>query len=113
MIKVEKDFANIPKILSSQNRKDAFNKNVKDKAFNNGKTLYKPNKVKARLHKIYNLKCVYCEDSLLNSPKHIYYWLAYSWDNLLLCYTSCNRSKGVNFKTINQKIVKSLIIKLR
>ncbi|MEA2099100.1 MAG: HNH endonuclease, partial [Campylobacterota bacterium] len=64
------------------------------------------------LYKIYNLKCVYCEDTLLNVPKHIehyrpkdiYYWLAYSWDNLFLCCTSCNGSKGVNFEVKNQKI---------
>jgi len=112
MIKVEKDFTNVPQILNSSNRRKAFNSNIKDKAFNHGKTLYKPHELKDRLHKIYNLKCVYCEDSLLNSPKHIehyrpkdiYYWLAYSWDNLLLCCTSCNGSKGVNFKTINKKV---------
>ncbi|MEA2099101.1 MAG: hypothetical protein U9P72_03130, partial [Campylobacterota bacterium] len=90
MIKVEKDFNDIPKILNSKNRKDAFIQSLKDKAFNHGKILYKPQELKNRLYKIYNLKCVYCEDTLLNVPKHIehyrpkdiYYWLAYSWDNL-------------------------------
>ena len=84
MIKIEKDFANIPKILQSKNREEAFDKNVKDKKFNHGKTLYKPDELKNRLHKIYNFKCAYCEDTLLNAPKHIehyrpkdtYYWLA-------------------------------------
>jgi len=113
MIKVEKNFEDIPKILNSKNRKDAFSQNLKDKAFNHGKTLYKPRELKNRLHKIYNLKCVYCEDTLLNTPKHIehyrpkdiYYWLAYSWDNLFLCCTSCNGSKGVNFEVKNKKIL--------
>lgn len=112
MIKVKKDFNNIPDILNSNNRKEAFDKNINNKAFNHGKNLYKPNKLKNRLHKIYHLKCAYCEDSLFNAPKHIehyrpkdiYYWLAYSWDNLLLCCTSCNSSKKLNFKTINEKI---------
>ncbi len=112
MIKVEKDFNNIPEILKSQNREDAFNSNISDEAFNHGKTLYKPQELKDRLHIIYNKKCVYCEDTLLNSPKaiehyrpkDIYYWLAYSWDNLLLCCTSCNASKGVNFEIRNQQV---------
>lgn len=112
MIKVEKDFDNIPDILNSSNRKEAFEKNIQDEAFNHGKSLYKPDGLKSRLHNIYNFKCVYCEDSLLNAPKHvehyrpkdIYYWLAYSWDNLLLCCTSCNSSKGINFETANSKV---------
>ncbi|WP_321779160.1 HNH endonuclease [Sulfurimonas sp.] len=112
MIKVEKDFSDVPEILNNQKREDAFNSNVSDEAFNHGKTLYKPQELKNRLHVIYNKKCVYCEDTLLNSPKHIehyrpkdiYFWLAYSWDNLLLCCTSCNGSKGVNFETRNQRV---------
>lgn len=112
MIKVDKDFDNIPFILNSTNRKEAFDKNIEDKAFNHGKTLYKPEELKNRLYTIYNKKCVYCEDTLLNAPKHIehyrpkniYYWLSYSWDNLLLCCGSCNSSKGVNFDTINEKV---------
>lgn len=112
MIKVNKDFSDVPEILNSKNRKEAFEKNILDKAFNHGKTLYKPDELKNKLYEIYNLKCVYCEDTLLNSPKHIehyrpkdiYYWLAYSWDNLFLCCTSCNGSKGINFETKNKKI---------
>lgn len=112
MIRVEKDFANVPDILNSDNRKEAFENNIKDEAFSHGKTLYKPDELKIRLHNIYNKKCVYCEDSLLNSPKaiehyrpkDIYYWLAYSWDNLLLCCTSCNGAKGVNFDTRKNKV---------
>ena len=65
-----------------------------------------------KLKNIYNLKCAYCEESLLDAPKHIehyrpkndYYWLSYSWDNLLFCCTSCNSSKNKNFKTENSKI---------
>ena len=112
MIKVKKDFNTVPDILNSDNRKKAFKNNIRDKNFNHGTSLYKPDELKKQLHEIYNLKCVYCEDSLLNAPKHvehyrpkdIYYWLGYSWDNLLLCCGSCNSSKGINFKTINDKV---------
>lgn len=112
MIKIEKDFDAVPDILNSDNRKKAFKKNTKNKKFDYGKTLYKPDELKKQLHDIYHLKCVYCEDSLLNSPKHIehyrpkdiYYWLAYSWDNLFLCCGSCNSAKGINFKTSNKKV---------
>lgn len=113
MIKVEKDFDNVPSVLKWTNRKEAFNLNIKAKSFDNGKALYKVRSVQKRLNEIYYLKCVYCEDTLLNSPKHIehyrpkdiYYWLAYSWDNLLLCCTSCNGAKGINFETLNQNVI--------
>jgi len=112
MIKVEKNFSDIPEILNNKKREEAFNNNILDEAFNHGKTLYKPEELKSRLHNIYNKKCVYCEDSLLNSPKAVehyrpkdtYYWLAYSWDNLLLCCTSCNGSKGTNFDIKNKQV---------
>ena len=49
MIKIEKDFQDIPAILKSQNRKDAFGKNIKAKSFVSGKTLYKTDGVKSRI----------------------------------------------------------------
>lgn len=113
MIKVEKDFENIPTILKSKNREEAFKQNKEAKKFIDTKNLYKPKSIQKKLFEIYHGKCAYCEDTLLNAPKHIehyrpkdtYYWLAYSWDNLLLCCTSCNSTKGVSFKTQNQKVI--------
>lgn len=112
MIKVEKNFEDVPNILKSKNRKEAFLNNVADKAYNHGKTLYKSTQIFNTLKSIYNLKCAYCEESLLDAPKHIehyrpkdyYYWLSYSWDNLLFCCTSCNSVKTTNFKIENSKI---------
>ncbi|MDN5110855.1 TIGR02646 family protein [Aliarcobacter butzleri] len=112
MIKVNKDFADIPSILKSQNRKDAFTKNISSSQYEDEKNLYKVGSVQKKLNEIYHLKCAYCEQKLLDAPKHIehyrpkdiYYWLAYSWDNLLLSCGSCNSSKGTNFQ-IKETIV--------
>ncbi len=106
MIKVNKDFTDIPIILKSQNRKDAFTKNISSSRYADEKNLYKVASVQKKLNEIYHLKCAYCEKNLLDAPKHIehyrpkdtYYWLAYSWDNLLLSCGSCNSSKGTKFQ---------------
>lgn len=107
MIRVDKNFADIPNILKSQNRKDAFDKNILSNQYADEKNLYKVGSVQKKLNEIYHLKCAYCEKNLLDAPKHIehyrpkdiYYWLAYSWDNLLLSCGSCNSSKGTKFQT--------------
>ena len=112
MIKVEKDFTAIPSILNKQNREDAFNKNITAKSFSNGKNLYKTDEVSKKLYAIYNTKCAYCEKNIDDEDKHIehyrpkkeYYWLAYSWDNLLLSCAKCNKFKGDKFETIEQKV---------
>jgi uncharacterized protein (TIGR02646 family) len=112
MIKVEKDFTAIPSILNSKNREDAFDKNIIAKSFSNGKSLYKTDEVSKNLYAIYNTKCAYCEKNIDDEDKHIehyrpkkeYYWLAYSWDNLLLSCAKCNKFKGNKFETIEQKV---------
>jgi uncharacterized protein (TIGR02646 family) len=65
---------------------------------------YKLDDIKTSLKTIYNSKCAYCETSLEQlhvdhyRPKRGgYYWLAYSWDNLLLSCPTCNRKKGNDF----------------
>lgn len=105
MIKVNKDFTDIPAILKSQNRKDAFDTNIFSSQYADEKNLYKVGSVQKKLNEIYHLKCAYCEQKLLDAPKHVehyrpkdtYYWLAYSWDNLLLSCGGCNIAKGTNF----------------
>ena len=117
MIKVEKDFTDIPDILTSsprrgESREDAFNQNVASSSYCDAKHKYKVGSVQKKLNEIYHLKCAYCEQKLLDAPKHIehyrpkdiYYWLAYSWDNLLLCCGSCNSAKGKRFVTSNTKV---------
>ena len=112
MIKVEKDFADIPTILTQQVREEAFNANVTSNSYCDDKNRYKVGSVQKKLNEIYHLKCAYCEQKLLDAPKHIehyrpkkiYYWLAYSWDNLLLCCGSCNSAKGDRFETKNSAV---------
>lgn len=106
MIKVDKNFADIPAVLKKDNRKDAFDKNIISSQYSDDKNLYKVGSVQKKLKDIYHLKCAYCEQKLLDAPKHIehyrpkdiYYWLAYSWDNLLLSCGSCNSTKGTKFR---------------
>ena len=113
MIKVEKNFEDIPKILTNKSRENAFYQNIKSSSFEYGKNLYNPKDVKKRLQKIYHNKCAYCEKDISDEPQNIehyrpkedYYWLAYSWDNLLLCCTRCNSKKRDYFKTINNKVI--------
>lgn len=113
MIKIEKDFENIPKILQSDNRQIAFDANVLACDYVDEKHRYKVNSVQKQLNDIYHLKCAYCEKKLLDSPKHIehyrpkkggYYWLAYSWDNLLLSCGECNSAKSNHFPIDNIKV---------
>lgn len=70
---------------------------------------YKQSDTKIALKAIYKNKCAFCEQKVEQShvehyrPKHIYYWLAYSWDNLLLACPHCNMFKGVNFELLGTK----------
>jgi len=113
MIKVEKDFNDIPTMLTQKSREEAFDKNIASSAYSDVKNKYKVGSVQKKLNEIYHLKCAYCEQKLLDAPKHIehyrpkdtYYWLAYSWDNLLLCCGACNSAKGKRFSTQEPVVV--------
>lgn len=65
---------------------------------------YKLDDIKEKLNDIYKGKCAFCEQKVEQlhvehfRPKNIYYWLAYSWDNLILACPKCNEHKGVNFE---------------
>lgn len=67
---------------------------------------YKYSDTKEKLKMIYNGKCAFCENKVEQlhvehyRPKAIYYWLAFSWDNLLLACPTCNQFKGNNFQTL-------------
>lgn len=65
---------------------------------------YKYIDIKKQLDGIYHGKCAFCETR--NEQLHVehfrpkrggYYWLAYSWDNLLLACATCNSFKGNDF----------------
>lgn len=74
---------------------------------------YKKNDIKEALTKIYHSKCAYCEKKVGDTfppiehyrPKAIYYWLAYSWDNLLLSCVACNTYKGKHFNIEGQEAI--------
>lgn len=65
---------------------------------------YKSKDIKKSLIKIYKYKCAFCEQIVESfhvehyRPKQTYYWLAFSWDNLLCACHYCNVNKGVQFK---------------
>lgn len=71
---------------------------------------YKMEDIKSKLFDIYNHKCAFCEQSIEIlavehfRPKDIYFWLCYSWDNLLLACVGCNSSKLNHFEVVNQVI---------
>lgn len=112
MIKVVKDFHNTPTILKSRLREEAFNENIRYSYYVDNKNRYKVDSVLEELKVIYSCKCAFCEKKLLDIPKHIehyrpkntYYWLSYSWDNLLLSCGSCNSHKGEKFALQGTKV---------
>nr|WP_319571747.1 HNH endonuclease [uncultured Draconibacterium sp.] len=64
---------------------------------------YKQADLKRALQSIYKCKCAYCEFHVEQfhvehyRPKDTYYWLAYSWDNLILACSTCNTYKDKKF----------------
>ncbi|AXH09327.1 TIGR02646 family protein [Malaciobacter halophilus] len=113
MTKVNKNFSDIPDILKNETRENIFNANIKAGKYIDKSNLYKTSSVQKELTKIYYFKCAYCEKKLLDTdlhiehyrPKSVYYWLAYSWDNLLLSCGQCNRKKRNNFKIENSMAI--------
>ena len=121
MIKIEKNIAVIPRSLmlpTAANFPDGIPSPprttherrmeiiVKGSYVDEGKynDRYKIQDIKDALRDIYFGKCAYCEQWVEQShvehyrPKKIYYWLAYSWDNLILACPTCNQHKGTNFE---------------
>lgn len=72
---------------------------------------YKMSDIKEHLELIYKRKCAYC-DAFVEQivvehyrPKRGgYYWLAYSWDNLLLACPNCNEYKGDAFPVMLNRV---------
>ncbi len=71
---------------------------------------YKQDDVRDALERLYHYKCAYCEFTMEQyhvehyRPKNTYYWLAFSWDNLLLCCPKCNEFKGKAFEVQGSKV---------
>lgn len=64
---------------------------------------YKEDDIRMALLDIYKSKCAFCEQKVEQyhiehyRPKDVYYWLAFSWDNLLMSCPTCNEHKGKIF----------------
>lgn len=109
MRKIEKDLTDIPKSLvvsdkqlTHRRRKELIAKGeyIDNYIYN---SRYKKQDIKDILVSLYHHKCAYCEDHAEQThvdhyrPKKEYYWLAYSWDNLLCSCPTCNQYKTNDF----------------
>lgn len=109
MKKINKDLNDIPESLVINNDKLTHQKRlelisrkkyINESSYNDR---YKTDDIRKKLEPLYNSKCAFCEQKVEQyhiehfRPKQIYYWLAYSWDNLLLACHYCNNYKGINF----------------
>lgn len=112
MIKINKDFARVPASLNSPQTNNCRNEIIESRRFLKGRRYsvrYRQPDVKERLTKLYHNKCAFCEQRIERfdiehfRPKSIYYWLAYSWDNLLLACPVCNNAKTNFFETLENK----------
>jgi len=127
MIKIEKDFSKVPNSLqipskeffpdgiprppnTTHKRRIELIENeryIDEQVYNDR---YKQSDTRKALMNIYKNKCAYCEQNIEQNhiehyrPKNIYYWLVYSWDNLLLACSDCNSYKGVNFELLGAKM---------
>lgn len=115
----------IPIHLNSSNIKLEFEKNIKSEKYISKDTPYNDTdkKVKNTLKELYDYKCAYCESFIKNSYGEIehyrpkksldlkkcdgtkaYYWLAFSWDNLLPCCKKCNIPKSSCFDIFDTRV---------
>lgn len=124
MIRVDKKAVPIPRSLYvskapaqgdpdwgvSECRRELVEKGAyeKDKRFDDA---YKKLDIKDALRTAHYGKCAYCESSLPKMfdvehyrPKSKYWWLAYSWDNLLFACADCNRRKSDKFEIAGKPV---------
>ncbi len=109
MRKINKDLTDVPASLivedvstTHKRRKELIAKGsyIDEPEFN---SRYKYNDILIKLKSLYCNKCAYCEAKVEQGhvehyrPKFSYYWLAYSWDNLLYSCPTCNQFKGSHF----------------
>jgi uncharacterized protein (TIGR02646 family) len=115
VIKIDKASKPIPKSLNSdltnQRRQeviDNYPNGYIDGSIYNSR--YKCDDIKTALENLYLNKCAYCEtrnegwDVEHFRPKSIYYWLVYSWDNLLFACSTCNGFKNNHFEVLANRV---------
>jgi len=143
VIKISKDLNKIPetlikgqtlskrsgviaqKIFPTSNKSSSKKEKKKAKVYADR---FRTKDIKDSLEIIYNKKCAYCEQTVIRNseeqtddkstiehyrPKSKYYWLAYSWDNLLWCCHKCNENKDNAFNTKNPLVFNSITFKRR
>jgi len=115
MRKIDKNLTKIPSSLNSSLTNQRRDELIEAKAYIKKDiyhSRYKIQDIKDELEIIYKNKCVYCEKDIGDSfyhiehfrPKNEYCWLAYSWDNLLICCDKCNVYKNKKFEVFEQKV---------
>jgi len=132
MIKIHKDLTTIPKSLvkgSTLSKRQGViakgfpkvsssSSDKEKKELKEYEKRFKSSDIKKSLKELYKNKCAFCEEQVracINNeledcsstvehyrPKSIYYWLAYSWDNLLWCCYRCNQNKDNSFDVTKQ-----------
>lgn len=117
MRKINKDLTDIPDSLevndhnlTHRRRKELIEKGayIDEKVYNDR---YKTDDIKNKLNSLYHQKCAYCEYKVEQGhvehyrPKNRYYWLAYSWDNLMYGCPTCNQFKGTTFDIIGKNVL--------
>jgi uncharacterized protein (TIGR02646 family) len=123
MIKINKDLDDIPEslLVSMTNSTHLARLDVigngsyyKEKTYDK---LYKKDDIKDKLNSYYHHKCAYCEQRVEQihvehyRPKkekgydsYAYYWIGFSWDNLLVSCPTCNSKKGNKFRIRNNRV---------
>lgn len=115
MREIEKYLSDIPETLVVADKKTTHNRRkeliakgayIEEPKYN---SRYKTSDIKDKLNSIYHHKCAYCEDHAGQThvdhyrPKKDYYWLAYSWDNLICSCPTCNQFKTNDFAIKGKK----------
>jgi len=110
-----------PSELVDNTRQVAFSKDIKAQKYVDENSLYKCKymlngddkyPVRDKLKKMYRNKCAYCETKFTRSyiniehyrPKSKYYFLAYSWSNLLPICQVCNTTKSNHFELSDENL---------
>lgn len=100
--------APVPKSLQTKATQNARESVIAAGKYDNKfNSRYKSKDIKTALADQYKSKCAFCEQKVEQfhvehfRPKADYYWLAFSWDNLLLSCPTCNGRKDTNFDCNN------------
>ncbi len=105
MIKVYKDYDNIPRILLAPETVMMIHESLQKRTAPALSYLSNPlakGEIKSALTEIYHHKCAYCETKTEIGidhyrPKSKYYWIPLEWSNILPVCIRCNLAKGATF----------------